>query len=134
MSAGEPQGRAGSGSAPRLRCSAAAVTLPLVFGALGGAAPPPVPLHKVLADPFEDGQGYHGSAEEPSIIAARNPARAGGLAGNSTIVATEQVGRVYDGGASDIGYEVSVDGGQTWKHGEMPLTVQGGGRPPAPGR
>lgn len=105
---------------------AAAVTVPLFFGALGGAAPAPVPLHKVLSDPFEDGQGYHGSAEEPSILAARNPARAGAFAGNSTIVATEQVGRVYDGGASDIGYAVSVDGGHTWKHGEMPLTVQGG--------
>src|SRR6185437_8599391 len=84
-------------------------------------------LTKVLEDPFEDGLGYHGSAEEPSVIAAPNPARApAALAGNSTIVATEQVGRVYDGGASDIGYEVSVDGGKSWKHGEMPLTGQGG--------
>ncbi len=105
---------------------AAAVTLPLVLGAIGGAAPPPVPLVKVLADPFEDGLGYHGSAEEPSIFAARNPARAGGLADSSTIVATEQVGRIYDGGASDIGYQVSVDGGKSWKHGELPLTMQGG--------
>ena len=39
---------------------------------------------------------------------------------------TEQVGRVYDGGASDIGYEISVNGGQIWNHGELPLTVQGG--------
>jgi len=105
---------------------AAAVTIPLVLGAIGGAAPAPFPLTKVLPDPFEDGLGYHASAEEPSIFAAANPARAGDLAGNSTIVATEQVGRVYDGGASDIGYEVSVDGGKTWKHGELPLTMQGG--------
>jgi hypothetical protein len=106
---------------------AAAVTLPLAFGAMGGAAPPPVPVKQVYADPFEDGQGYHGSAEEPSIIAAKNPARATGpAAGNSTIVATQQVGRVYDGGSSDIGYEVSVDGGKSWKQGNMPLTVQGG--------
>ena len=106
---------------------AIAVTLPLVLGGIVGAAPPTVSLTKVLEDPFEDGLGYHGSAEEPSIIAAPNPARAKGpLAGNSTIVATEQVGRVYDGGASDIGYQVSVDGGKTWKHGELPLTMQGG--------
>jgi len=105
----------------------AAAALPLAFGAMVGAAPPPVNLAKVLNDPFEDGQGYHGSAEEPSIVAARNPARAkGDLANNSTIIATEQVGRVYDGGASDIGYEVSVDGGKSWKHGLLPLTMQSG--------
>ncbi len=118
--------RVSSRLAAVLAVLAAAVALPLVLGALGGAAPPPVPLVKVLADPFEDGLGYHGSAEEPSIFAARNPARAGGLAGSSTIVATEQVGRIYDGGASDIGYQVSVDGGKSWKHGELPLTMQGG--------
>jgi hypothetical protein len=84
-------------------------------------------LHQVLKDPFADGVGQHESAEEPSIFAYRNPARAGNyLKNKSTIVATEQVGRVYDGGASDIGYQVSVNGGQTWKQGELPLTIQGG--------
>ena len=95
------------------------------MGSPGGAAAAPS-LTKVLQDPFADGIGYHASAEEPSIIAAKNPARAGHYANSSTIVAAEQVGRVYDGGASDIGYEVSVDGGQSWNHGELPLTIQGG--------
>jgi hypothetical protein len=80
----------------------------------------------VLQDPFADAVGYHASAVEPSTYAWPNPARAGFLQNKSTIVAVEQVGRVYDGGASDIGYEVSFNGGQTWKHGELPLTVQGG--------
>ena len=84
------------------------------------------PLTRVLVDPFADATGYHESAEEPSIIAAKNPARAGAKSKQSTILVTEQVGRVYDGGASDIGYEVSLNGGKTWKHGELPLTVQGG--------
>src|SRR4051794_12732395 len=89
---------------------AAAVTLPVVLTS-AGSAPSPVPIKLVHQDPFEDGLGYHGSNEEPSIFAARNPARAGDFAGNSTIVATQQTGRVFDGGASGIGYEVSVDGG-----------------------
>ncbi len=85
------------------------------------------PLTPVLTDPFADGIGYHASAEEPSIAAAPNPARAGDrLSKRSTVVASYQVGRVYDGGASDIGYSISVDGGVNWKHGELPVTVQGG--------
>jgi hypothetical protein len=105
---------------------AAAVTLPVVL-ASAGSAPSPVPLTQVHKDPFEDGLGYHGSEEEPSIIAAANPARApGDLAKSSTIIATQQTGRVYDGGASDIGYEISVDGGKSWKNGVLPLTMQGG--------
>jgi hypothetical protein len=102
----------------------ATVTLVTALAASGSGSHPV--LTRVLNDPFEDGIGYHASAEEPSIYAARNPARAGNLAKKSTIIATEQVGRVYDGGASDIGYEVSVNGGESWKHGELPLTIQGG--------
>jgi hypothetical protein len=97
----------------------------LVMGSAGGAAQAPN-LTRVLKDPFADGIGYHASAEEPSIIAAKNPARAGQYAKSSTILSAEQVGRVYDGGASDIGYEISVDGGQSWKDGQLPITIQGG--------
>ena len=106
-----------------------------MLGASAGSAPPPVPLRTCYEDPFEDGLGYHGSAEEPSIFAAAEPGPApGDLPDNSTIVATQQIGRVFDGGASDIGYEVSVDGGKSWKHGELPLTMQGGSPTRAPDR
>jgi hypothetical protein len=104
---------------------AAVVATALVMSSGGGAASP-TGLTRVLTDPFADAVGYHQSAEEPSITSAPNPARAGTLAKLSTIVGTEQVGRVFDGGASDIGYEISVNGGQSWNHGELPLTVQGG--------
>ena len=104
---------------------AALATVALVMSSGGGAASP-TGLSRVLADPFADAVGYHQSAEEPSITSAPNPSRAGTLAKMSTLVGTEQVGRVYDGGASDIGYEVSVNGGQSWNHGELPLTVQAG--------
>ncbi|HZD97016.1 MAG TPA: hypothetical protein VE132_02505, partial [Micromonosporaceae bacterium] len=73
-----------------------------------------------------DSMGYHRSVVEPTIASAQNPARAGTFAKLSTIVATAEVGHIYNGGASDIGYAISVNGGQSWNHGELPLTVQGG--------
>ena len=104
---------------------AALAAVALVMGSAGSAASL-TGLTRVLTDPFADAIGYHQSAEEPSIVSAPNPARAGGLAKSSTLIGTEQVGRVFDGGASDIGYEISVNGGQSWNHGELPLTVQAG--------
>src|SRR5512142_1718795 len=46
----------------------------------------------------------------------------------STIVATFQVGRVYDGGACAIGFATSTDNGATWTNGLLPgLTKYYGG-------
>jgi hypothetical protein len=42
------------------------------------------------------------------------------------LVATFQVGRVYDGGSCDIGWATSMDGGLTWQTGLLPLTIFGG--------
>jgi hypothetical protein len=102
----------------------------LVSLAAAGAIPT-FPTTRVNVDPYVDDIGYHGSAEEPSIIAEKNPARAAipsrpGLVNRSTILSSYQVGRVYDGGASGIGYNISVDGGGNWAHGEIPITVQSG--------
>jgi Neuraminidase (sialidase) len=98
--------------------TAVAIIVPVTVSA--GGADPPFNLKKVHQDPFADGIGYHQSELEPSIAAA-----------GKTIVSTFQVGRIYDGGASDIGFSTSTNGGQSWKRGELPLTVQGGG-PSAP--
>src|SRR5262249_44113709 len=38
----------------------------------------------------------------------------------STIVATFQVGRIYDGGACAIGFATSTDNGSTWTSGLLP--------------
>jgi len=38
----------------------------------------------------------------------------------STIVATYQVGRIYDGGACAIGFSTSTDNGATWTSGLLP--------------
>src|SRR5512135_3754788 len=46
----------------------------------------------------------------------------------STIVATYQVGRVYDGGACAIGFATSTNNGATWTTGLLPgLTKYSGG-------
>src|SRR5690348_3724783 len=94
----------------------AAIAVPVAMSLGGAGAGPIASLKQVHKDPFADGIGYHESVLEPSIAA-----------NGKTIVATFQVGRIYDGGASDIGWSTSTNGGQSWKHGELPLTVQGGG-------
>jgi hypothetical protein len=94
--------------------TAAAIVVPVALHSAGAA--PPFKLNQVHHDPFSDGIGYHASEEEPSIASW-----------GDTIVTTYQVGRVYDGGASDIGFSTSTNGGESWKQGELPLTVQGGG-------
>jgi hypothetical protein len=46
----------------------------------------------------------------------------------STIVATFQVGRIYDGGACAIGFATSTDNGSTWTNGLLPgITKYAGG-------
>jgi hypothetical protein len=46
--------------------------------------------------------------------------------GTKTLVGVFQVGRIYDGGASAIGWTRSVNG-SSWQRGLLPLTVQAGG-------
>jgi hypothetical protein len=108
----------------------AVAVISLVSLAAAGALPS-FPTTRVNVDPYVDDIGYHASAEEPSIQAESNPARAAipsrpGLVNRSTILSSYQVGRVYDGGASGIGYNISVDGGANWAHGEIPITVGAG--------
>ncbi|WP_234376790.1 exo-alpha-sialidase [Streptomyces sp. TP-A0356] len=81
------------------------------------AAPPPG-LTQVSTDPFTNASSQHATELEPDTYAWGN-----------TIVASSQVGRFTDGGASDIGWNTSSDGGTTWQHGMLPgiTTYQGGG-------
>jgi hypothetical protein len=62
-----------------------------------------VPLTRVSADPFTNATSQHATEVEPDTFAF-----------GSTVVATYQVGRFFNGGASDIGYARSTDGGTTW--------------------
>lgn len=54
-----------------------------------------------------------------------------GFAFGSTVVTAFQSGRRFEGGASDIGWATSTDGGRTWRRGHLPgLTPHGRPRGP----
>jgi BNR/Asp-box repeat len=71
--------------------------------ALAAPARANVPLTRVSADPFTNATSQHATEVEPDTFAF-----------GSTVVATYQVGRFFNGGSSDIGYARSTDGGATW--------------------
>jgi hypothetical protein len=92
----------------------AAVGLVLVTGT---AAYANVSLTRVSRDIYTDSQAQHNTEVEPDTVVS-----------GSTIVSAFQVGRVSGGGASNIGWATSVNGGATWKHGYLPgITGNGGG-------
>src|SRR3954466_2039858 len=62
-----------------------------------------VPLTRVSAAPFTNPTSQHATEVEPDTFAF-----------GSTVVAAFQVGRFFDGGATDIGFARSGDGGATW--------------------
>ncbi|HJP73388.1 MAG TPA: sialidase family protein [Pseudonocardiaceae bacterium] len=95
----------------------AATGLGLVPAAAASTAA--VSLTEVSTDPFTDTDAQHATEVEPDTYSSGN-----------TVVSAFQVGRVFGGGSSDIGWATSTDAGTTWKHGFLPgLTVnQGGGR------
>lgn len=88
--------------------------------------PPPPPgnpvganLTQISSDPFTVGPGQHGTEVEPHMF------------GNgSTLVATFQTGRIFSGGATDIGWATSTDGGTSWAHGFLPGLTKAEGTGP----
>ncbi len=66
-------------------------------------------LRKLSTDPFANSTSQHRTEVEPDTFAF-----------GSTIVAAFQAGRFFDGGASDIGWATSTDGGSTWSNGFLP--------------
>ncbi len=73
---------------------------------------------QISADPFTNTTSQHRTQVEPDTISF-----------GSTIVSAFQSGRFFDGGASDIGWATSTDGGRNWAHGFLPgiTKYQGGG-------
>jgi hypothetical protein len=76
-------------------------------------------LTLISTDPFTAGPGQHATEVEPHMLAMGN-----------TMVAAFQVGRIAPGGATDIGWATSTDGGQTWTHGNLPGLTTGEGTGP----
>ena len=86
--------------------------------------PRPVPLRQrprlsklhssqLSTDKFTNSDSQHATEVEPRMFAD-----------GSTIVTTFQVGRRYNGGASDIGFATSTDGGTSWTQGLLPGITQ----------
>src|SRR5439155_9360126 len=73
------------------------------------SAPAIVTLVNLSTDTFTNSTSQHATEVEP-----------GSYAFGSTIVAAFQVGRISGGGAADIGYAMSNDGGTTWQSGLLP--------------
>ena len=92
----------------------AAVSLAL---AVPASAATNVSLIKVSHDIYTDSQAQHKTEVEPDVFSF-----------GSTIVSAFQVGRVFGGGSSNIGWATSKNGGATWSHGFLPgITTNGGG-------
>src|SRR5262249_18730302 len=76
---------------------------------IAGVAAAQTTLTQISNDTFTNTTSQHETEVEPSSFAV-----------GSTIVSAFQMGRFTDGGASDIGFATSTDGGSTWTHGNLP--------------
>jgi BNR repeat-like domain len=98
---------------------AALLTVAFIAVAPAQAAQPGVV--QVSADPYTSANapsGLHATEVEPDSFAW-----------GSTIVTTFQVGRVFNGGATDIGWATSSNGGVSWTRGFLPGTSREAMRP-----
>jgi hypothetical protein len=76
-----------------------------------------VALTSLSSDPYTNTSSQHRTEVEPDTFAF-----------GSTVVATFQVGRFYDGGSSNIGWATSANGGSSWSRGFLPgITKYAGG-------
>ena len=69
-------------------------------------------LTKISSDPYTNPTSNHKTEVEPDTFAFGN-----------TVVSAFQVGRFFDGGASNIGFATSTNGGETWTHGFLPSST-----------
>src|SRR5215467_10095804 len=68
-----------------------------------------VTLLQLSSDPFTNSTSQHRTEVEPDTFASGN-----------TFVSAFQVGRFFDGGASNIGFATSTDGGKSFTSGFLP--------------
>lgn len=71
-----------------------------------------IPLKRISRDVYTNPSSQHRTQVEPDSFSFGN-----------TIVTVFQAGRFYDGGASNIGWSTSTDGGATWTNGFLPNTT-----------
>jgi BNR repeat protein len=77
-------------------------------------SPSPVAgLKQLSSDTFTNSQSQHATEVEPGMASS-----------GSTLVTAFQVGRIYGGGSSAIGFATSTDAGATWTNGVVPGITQ----------
>src|SRR5271165_4869452 len=98
----------------------AVIVLLLTMGCGGGGqstltqpSEPPPPqqfaLRRLSTDTYTNSDSQHATEVEPGIFAS-----------GSTIVTAFQTGRRFNGGASNIGFATSTNGGTSWTNGFLP--------------
>ena len=87
---------------PNLGWRVLAVAVGALFAPVAPAAAN-VPLTRVSSDPFTNTTSQHATEVEPDTFSS-----------GSTIVSVFQVGRFFNGGATDIGFATSTNGGATY--------------------
>jgi hypothetical protein len=93
------------------RGTAIAVALLFAFSSTLAALAKPT-LLQISSDPYTNTDSQHKTEVEPDTFAA-----------GSTIVSAFQVGRFFNGGASNIGFATSTNGGKSWTQGFLPGTT-----------
>jgi hypothetical protein len=89
-----------------------AFALAAVLAAATAAPASAVGVTRIHFDPFTNGTSQHATEVEPDTFSH-----------HGTTIATMQVGRFFNGGASDVGWSRTTDG-VTWSQGNLPgLTV-----------
>jgi hypothetical protein len=68
---------------------------------------------QISQDPYRDPDAQHATEVEPDTFSY-----------GSTVVSAFQVGRIFGGGASNVGFSASYDGGHSWLEGYLPGTTR----------
>src|SRR6266478_4659458 len=90
-----------------------AMTLALVFALSSTiSAFASVTLLRLSTDPYTNTTSQHATEVEPDTLSS-----------GKTFVSAFQVGRFFNGGASNIGFATSTDGGKSWTEGFLPATT-----------
>ncbi|MFI7640113.1 sialidase family protein [Nonomuraea sp. NPDC049400] len=93
------------------------LTMTLLLTPVPALASEAVPLTELGADSYANATSQHGTQAGPDTFQS-----------GTTIVAAQQAGRFFDGGASGIAFATSTDDGATWTKGVLPgITTFGGG-------
>src|SRR5205809_6247029 len=89
-----------------------AMTLALVFALSSTISAFAFTLVQISSDPYTNTTSQHKTEVEPDTLSS-----------GSTIVSAFQVGRFFNGGASNIGFATSANGGKAWTTGFLPATT-----------